>query len=119
MSIERYESNGRFCQAVSYNGMLFVSGLVDIETSTFEEQTKGVFAKIDALLEKYGSSRAHLLNASVYLKSVENVAEFNALWLEWIIAGEEPTRTCIVTEMVHPAILVEISVVAAIVPHKR
>ena len=116
MKIERHESNGRFCQAVSYNGLLFVSGLVDIETDTFEAQTKGVFAKIDALLDKYGSSRDRLLNANVYLKSADTVGAFNALWLEWVVAGNEPTRACIVTEMVHPAILVEISVVAAIAP---
>jgi len=31
-----------------------------------------------------------------------------------MIPGHEPVRTCIATEMVHPAILVEISVIAAL-----
>jgi len=114
MEIKRYESNGRFCQAVAYGGLLYTSGLVAIEQNTFAAQTQDLFAKIDAVLEKYGSSRDNILSASVYLQSADFTAEFNELWLKWVVPGHEPVRTCIVTEMVHPAILVEISVIAAI-----
>ena len=114
MEIQRYESNGRFCQAVSYNGLLFLSGLVDIQLSTLEGQANGVFDRIDALLNQYGSSRDLLLSANVYLKSASMVEEFNALWLKWIVPGSEPVRTCIAAEMVRPDILVEIAVTAAL-----
>jgi len=114
MEIGRYESNGRFCQAVSYNGLLFLSGFVDIGQDIFEGQVRGVFAKIDAVLEKYGSARDLMLSANVYLKTAAMVDEFNKLWLEWVVAGSEPVRTTIAAEMVHPAVLVEITVVAAV-----
>ena len=114
MEIGRYESNGRFCQAVSYNGLLFLSGFVDIEQDTFEGQARSVFAKIDTILEKYGSSRDLILSANVYLKAATMVDVFNGLWLEWVVAGCEPVRTTIAAEMVHPAVLVEITVVAAV-----
>jgi len=114
MEIGRYESNGRFCQAVSYNGLLFLSGFVDIGQDTFEGQVKGVFSKIDAVLEKYGSARDMMLSANVYLKNTATVDEFNKLWLEWVVAGSEPVRTSITAEMVHPAVMIEITVVAAV-----
>ena len=114
MEINRYESNGRFCQAVAFGGLLYTSGLVDIEQETFGAQTCGVFQKIDTLLEKYGSSHENILSASVYLKDASNTEEFNSLWLKWVAPGNEPVRTCIVTEMVHPKILMEMSVIAAI-----
>lgn len=114
MILERYESNGRFCQAVRYGELIFVSGLVDIEKDSFAEQTRGVFAKIDALLERYGSSRDKIVSANVYLKNAQDAGEFNKLWLEWVVLGSEPVRTCVAVEMVHPAIQVEIAVVAAV-----
>ena len=108
LKIKRYESNGRFCQAVIHGDILYTSGLVDIEHDSFEAQTRGVFAKIDALIEKYGSLRENILSASVYLQDASNVDEFNSLWLKWVAPGHEPVRTCIVTEMVHPKIQMEI-----------
>ena len=114
MDINRYESNGRFCSAVSYGGLLYTSGLVDIEQETFEAQTLGVFRKIDDALEKYGSSHERILSASVYLQDASNVEEFNSLWIKWVATGNEPVRTCIVTEMVHPKIKMEMSVIAAL-----
>ena len=114
--INRYEPNGRFCQAVQYNGMLFLSGLVFLEKDTLKEQTEGVLARIDELLAQYGSSRDRLLSANVYLKSASMTPEFNAIWCDWVVTGQEPVRTCVAAEMVHPEILVEIAVTAAVNP---
>ena len=116
MEISRYDSNGRFCQAVVYNGLLFTSGLVDIEQDSFEAQTRGVFSKIESLLEAYGSGKDRIISASAYLTDASQAAEFNALWLEWIVPEHEPVRTTIVTKMVHPDVLFEMSVIAALNP---
>jgi len=114
MEIKRYESNGRFCTAVAYGGILYTSGLVDIDQDDFAAQTQGVFKKLDEALEKYGSSRDRILSASCYLKDAADVAVFNELWTKWVMTGHEPVRATIVTEFVHPKILVEIAVVAAL-----
>ena len=77
-------------------------------------QTEEVLSKIDALLAETGSSKDHILNATIYLQNIErDFAPMNAVWSAWLSAGKAPTRTTLQAQLARPQVLVEISVIAA------
>lgn len=114
MSIERFEGTGRMSRAVRHNGVLYLCGQTSREGGDVQAQTKDVLAKIDELLEKYGSDRDHLLTATIYLKDMGDFVAMNEVWDAWVKDGCEPTRACVKAELASPAILVEIVVSAAV-----
>ena len=67
-----------------------------------------------ALLEQAGSSKKHMLSATIYVKSMEYFADMNAVWDAWVPEGYAPARACVEAKMARDALLVEISVVAAL-----
>jgi enamine deaminase RidA (YjgF/YER057c/UK114 family) len=70
--------------------------------------------KVGSLLESYKSSKEHILSATIYLKSMSDFDAMNDVWEAWIPRGFAPARACISASMAREALLVEISVVAAI-----
>ena len=80
-----------------------------------EEQTKEVLAKCDALLEKYGSDKRHILTATIYIRDMLLFARMNSVWDAWIEDGFEPTRACVEASMAQRGHLVEIVLSAAII----
>ncbi len=114
MGIKRFEGTGRMSRVVEYNDTLYFCGQTDkLAGDTIEEQTKGVLKKIDDLLEKYGSSKEHLLSITIYLKDMSLFAGMNQIWDEWVINGAEPARATVQAAMAREEILVEMSVIAA------
>ena len=77
-------------------------------------QTAASLAKVEELLDKYGSDKDHILSATIYLKDMADFAAMNEIWDAWINDGHEPARACVKAELASPAILVEISVIAAV-----
>ncbi|MCL4133906.1 UNVERIFIED_CONTAM: hypothetical protein GTU68_013858 [Idotea baltica] len=69
--------------------------------------------KVDLLLDQAGSSREHMLSATIYIKDMKDFAEMNAVWDAWVPEGHAPARACVEASMAREALLVEISVVAA------
>lgn len=114
MSIERFEGNGRMSKAVRCGGVLYLCGQTSREGGDVQSQTRAVLAKIDELLEKYGSDRDNLLTATVYLKDMADFAAMNEVWDAWVKDGSEPTRACVRAELASPSVLVEIVVSAAV-----
>lgn len=115
MAIRRFDSNGRFSNAVEHNGILYIAGqLCSNPTGDIKEQTTEVLEKIETLLLKCGSDKEHLLTANVYLKDSSQFKEMNCVWDSWVIQDNEPTRSCAQVSLASPAFLVEISVTAAI-----
>ena len=114
MSIERFEGTGRMSRAVRHNGVLYLCGQTSREGGDVQAQTRDVLAKIEELLNKYGSDRNHLLTATIYLKDMGDFAAMNEVWDAWVVDGNEPTRACVKAELASPSILVEIVVSAAV-----
>ena len=77
--MERYDGNGRYHNAIIYNGLLFLSG----QTATD-------------------------------VRDQDYVGAFNAAWDAWVNPETAPTRACMVTGLGRPAILVEVTVIAAV-----
>lgn len=114
MQIERFEGTGRMSRAVRFNNTLFLCGQTDTTSDDVQAQTRAVLAKIEDLLNKYGSDKDHILSATIYIKSMGDFAAMNEVWDAWVTNGCEPARACVQAEMANPRILVEISIIAAL-----
>lgn len=115
MSIRRFESNGRYSKVVEHNGILYIAGQVCNDPSgDIKQQTTETLDKIDAILEKYGSDRKHLLTATVYVKDMALFKDMNSVWDSWVIPDNEPTRACVEAKLASPSLLVEIVCSAAV-----
>jgi enamine deaminase RidA (YjgF/YER057c/UK114 family) len=51
--------------------------------------------KVDALLEQAGSSREHILSATIYIKTMDDFAQMNAVWDNWVHEGYLCTNACL------------------------
>lgn len=114
MTIERLETKQRMSRIVKHNGTIYLCGQVCADaTKGIEEQTQTMLDKVDELLIKAGSSREHMLSATIYLKTMDDFAQMNAVWDAWVPEGYAPARACVQAPMARDVLLVEISVIAA------
>ncbi|GGK43418.1 RidA family protein [Aliivibrio fischeri] len=112
--IERQETKQRMSRIVKHNGTIYLCGQVCADaTKDITEQTQTMLDKVDLLLEQAGSSREHMLSATIYIKDMKDFAEMNAVWDAWVPEGYAPARACVEASMARDALLVEISVIAA------
>lgn len=114
--IERKETKQRMSRIVKHNGTVYLCGQVCADaTKDITEQTQTMLDKVDQLLIDSGSSREHILSATIYVKDmVLHFAGMNAVWDAWIPEGFAPARACVEASMAREVLLVEISVVAAV-----
>ena len=113
MSIERQDSSARMSQAVIHGNVIYLAGQV-ASGDTVAQQTTGILEKIDGLLAGAGSSRAQLLSATIWLTSMDDFAEMNAVWDAWVDSANPPARACVESpRLATPEFQVEIMVVAA------
>ena len=115
MTITRHETGARMSRAVIHHDTVYLCGQVaEDRQANISEQTRTMLAKVDALLERAGSDREHLLSATIYLKDMSLFEEMNQAWDAWVPEGHAPARACVEARMASPELLVEISVVAAL-----
>jgi len=113
MSTQRLDSNARMSQAVIHSGVVYLAGQV-AEGGSVTEQTQGILQKIDGLLGKSGSSKQQLLSATIWLTSMDDFSEMNAVWDAWVDENNPPARACVESpRLATPDFQVEIMVVAA------
>ncbi|MGO3422796.1 MAG: RidA family protein [Pseudoalteromonas distincta] len=115
MTIERLQKGARMSRIVKHNGTVYLCGQVCADAQKgIKEQTQTMLDKVEALLDEAGSSKEHMLSATIYVKSMEYFADMNAVWDAWVPEGYAPARACVEAKMAREALLVEISVVAAL-----
>jgi len=110
--VERIEVGPRMSKIVKHNGTVYLCGQVG-DGQTVADQTRDCLARIDALLEKAGSSRDRVLQAIVWLADINDVAEMNSVWDAWVVPGHTPARACGEVKLARPDLRVEITVTAA------
>ena len=111
--ITRYGTGPRMSEAVAYNGILWVAGQVGAPGASVTEQTTEVLAQIDRLLAECGSDKTRILSAQIWLASMGDFAEMNAVWDGWAPQGHTPARATGESALATPDYKVEIIVVAA------
>ena len=106
----------RASKIVVHNGVVYLSGQVaEDPEADIQVQTRSVLAGIDAALTEAGTNNENLLSATVYLRDIANhFALMNEVWNDWVPTGHAPARACVEAHMARPALLVEISIVAAL-----
>ena len=118
MSIQRIDPAGRASAAViasTSQATVYLSGQVaEDPEADIQEQTRSTLARIETQLAKAGTDKEHLLSATIYLRDIANhFALMNEVWNDWVVDGHQPARACVEAKMARPALLVEISIVAA------
>ena len=113
MAIQRYEGNGRMSKAVVFNNTIYLCGQT-CDEGNIKEQTATVLAKVEDLLNKYGSDKENILSITIYVKDMKDFADMNAVYDAWVAKGHEPARACVEAKMARENLLVEMSVVAAV-----
>ncbi|SFM33778.1 RidA family protein [Shimia aestuarii] len=110
--IERIDTGTRMSKIVKHNGVAYLCGQVG-DGATVADQTRDCLKRVDALLEKAGSSREQMLQVIVWLADMADFTEMNAVWDAWVPEGFAPARACGEAKLAREELKVEIIVTAA------
>lgn len=114
--IKRFGVSVRSAQAVVYNGLAFLSGVVPGDNPSAVDirvQAQIVLDKIDKQLAEAGTTRDKLLQATVYLRDINDFEGFNEVWNAWVVPGCPPARTAVMAAQSRQNNLCEVTVIAA------
>jgi len=111
---------GPYSQAVSFKGLLFVSGQIAIEpesgkllTGNIEEETHRVMQNLKAVLAAADCTFDHVIKATIYLKNMDDFAVVNRIYDGYLKQdGHYPARETVQVARLPKDANVEISVVA-------
>ena len=113
------EAIGPYSQAVSIGNFVFTSGQIpinpesgNIEAVGIAEQTHQVCRNLKAVLEASGSSLSNAVKTTCFLQNMEDFAEFNKIYSEYIT--NKPARSCVAVKSLPKGALVEIEVIGEI-----
>ncbi|MCX7559616.1 RidA family protein [Sulfitobacter sp. F26204] len=112
--IKRYHGNQRMSQIVTHAGTVYLAGQVGTAGASVAKQTQECLDKVDALLAEIGSDKSRILQAVIWLDSMDDFAEMNAVWDAWVPEGHAPARACGEAKLARPEFTVEIIVTAAL-----
>ena len=99
-----------FSAAVKADGLIYVAGTLSAE-GDIRAQTRKTIEDMSVVLQKAGSSLANVASVNVYLTRAEDFAAMNEVYRTFW-PKDPPVRTTIVSELVIPGALVELSMVA-------
>jgi enamine deaminase RidA (YjgF/YER057c/UK114 family) len=112
--IERIETGQRMSKIVKHGGVAYLCGQVGAGES-ITDQTQDCLARVDALLKQAGSSREHILQATIWVADMADFAQMNAVWDAWVPEGHAPARACGEAKLARAELKVEVIVTAAVV----
>ena len=109
---------GPYSQAVSFNGMLFISGQIAINPITgdlvlddIETESHQVMKNLQAILEEAGLGFDNVIKTSIFLKSMEDFAKVNGVYGSYF-SGDFPARETVEVCVLPKDVNVEISMIA-------
>ena len=83
-------------------------------TLDIEIQTRAVLHNVETILATVGLDRSNLVDATVFLVSMNDFGGYNRAWAGFFADGDAPARTTVaVHQLPHPHLLVEIKATAA------
>jgi enamine deaminase RidA (YjgF/YER057c/UK114 family) len=114
LDIQKINSTEVMSAITIFNQVVYLSGQVP-KTSEPDIvlQTKDVLTTIDTLLTQAGTDKSRLLSAQLFVKNLDDFAQVNAIWVEWMRGCVPPSRATIQADLVNPNWLIEIAVTAA------
>ena len=109
---------GPYSQAVSYGGVVYVSGQLPIDPATgempqaIEEQVVQSMKNILAILEAAGSGARHILKCCLFVRDMGAFAKVNEAYAKFF-ESDPPARCVVEVSALPKGALVEIDAVAA------
>ena len=78
------------------------------------EQTRNMLTELTSILERAGSGKAGLLQATVYLADVRQKPQMDSVWIEWVGPEQNwPQRACVGVDL-DEGYLIEVVVTARV-----
>lgn len=111
-SIRRINPQTIWSDAVVHGNTVYFVEVPEAGTDLID-QTNALLAQAERTLALAGSSKSHVLMATIYLKHMADRAAFNAIWQEWLPEDCAPARVCVRAEMASPDYQLEIAFIAA------
>lgn len=114
-SITRCHVGQRLSEVAIHRGTVYLAGQIAENNphGSITAQTEEVLGHIDRLLAEAGSDKAHILQATIYLASLDDYAGMNLVWDAWVAPGAAPPRATVQAQLAHPDWRVEMVIVAA------
>lgn len=109
---------GPYSQAISVNGMLFISGQLPINPTTGEvvegiaEATHQVMKNLEAILLEAGMDFSHVVKSSIFLKDMGDFVAMNDVYASYLQEGNYPARETVQVACLPKNVEVEISMIA-------
>ena len=111
---------GPYSQAIVANGMVYTSGQIAIDTNTGEytpadiqAETELVMKNLEALLEASGADFSSVVKTSIFLQSMSDFAEVNAIYAKYMVAPF-PARETVEVAQLPKSAKVEISMISIV-----
>lgn len=113
--ITRHESSSILHGVVRHENTLYLAGVVaDDLKQDMAGQAAQVFAQIDALLNKYGSDKEHILAATIFVTDIAEKAQMNPVWTKWLPKAALPARATIGINDLGEGVKIEVVITAAV-----
>ena len=111
---------GPYSQAIRTDSMIYTAGQVglipetgELVAATVEEQTRQAITNLQNVIGAAGSTLAHVVKTTVYLKDMNDFSKMNAVYAEFF--GENPpARSTVAVAGLPKGAIVEIEAVALI-----
>ena len=110
--ITRSHTNQRMSQMVIHGDTIYLAGQVAAPGESVTAQSKGCLDQVDALLAEAGVDKTRILQCTIWLASMDDFAEMNAVWDAWVPEGHAPARACGEARLATPDYRVEFMVIA-------
>lgn len=112
---------GPYNQAISFNGVLYVSGQIAINVQTgelvtdnIEAETRQVMENLKSILENAGASFEKVLKVSIFVKDMHNYSRINAVYATYFDEATAPARELVEVANLPKFVNIEISLIAAL-----
>jgi enamine deaminase RidA (YjgF/YER057c/UK114 family) len=114
MTIKRLHVGPRMSEVAIHAGVVYLAGQVANDPKLdITGQTQQVLAAVDRLLGEAGSDKTRILQATIFLRTMDDFSAMNAVWDQWVVAGQTPPRATVEAKLATPDYLVEVKVIAA------
>lgn len=115
MDIQRINPSARWSDVTIFNETAYFVEVAANSSGEIKDQVTQVLNQAEQTLLGIGSDKSRILSVTIYITDLNHLAVLNPIWESWLPSGCAPSRACVKAELVDPALLIEITFIAALV----